>query len=350
MSDSTFSNNSLLLAVESTLTDVSTITKVFAATEAVITSAWSKVATYSLFVPTSGNYISADLQAIGNFGTSDFKISFWCNILRAGSSNSMPFVDTRDTGSSATGIVLYTNTSGKLEILSNSTVLATGTTTFTFNADHFIELERTGTTLKCFLGGTQEFSITNSTNFTDQSFAVGSFNDARGNANWGFAGYINVLQIKKGVGGNTTTYTPPTSISGYTRAAFTDTISESLAITNWRVTATKCKDGSFVDSTLTGEGGSSYSLLAFTLAPCNITAAPKIDSAWLASKSFLINTYICAVAPDSHPHIWQCSTAGTSGATEPTWNLSGTTSDSGVTWTYIAPLVNPITLGPKIPT
>lgn len=37
------------------------------------------------------------------------------------------------------------------------------------------------------------------------------------------------------------------------------------------------------------------------------------------------------------------------GVTEPTWNLYGTTADNTVTWTYIGPIPNPVTIGPKIP-
>lgn len=37
------------------------------------------------------------------------------------------------------------------------------------------------------------------------------------------------------------------------------------------------------------------------------------------------------------------------GSVEPTWNLLGNTTDNNITWTYVAPLTDPISIGPKLP-
>jgi hypothetical protein len=132
---------------------------------------------------------------------------------------------------------------------------------------------------------------------------------------------------------------------------FSGNISESLSITNWRISAHSVASGAFVGSTLSGESVTAYSIRYYGDSQlCNLTLSPKVDYAWSAAKSASLGDYVVAANPDATPHIWKCTTAGTTHATtEPTWNLSGTTTDNTVTWTYIAPLVNPISLGCKIP-
>lgn len=53
---------------------------------------------------------------------------------------------------------------------------------------------------------------------------------------------------------------------------------------------------------------------------------------WQASTAYIVGQLI----QDSNGNFQRCTTAGTSGATAPTWALSSTTSDSGVTWTFYA--------------
>ena len=95
--------------------------------------------------------------------------------------------------------------------------------------------------------------------------------------------------------------------------------------------------------------GSSYSVTVASDDAVMVTLSPKIDGIWRASRSIPLDFYVVSTTPDTTPHLWKCTTAGITGSTEPTWNLSGTTTDGTVTWTYIAPLVDPVTIGPKIP-
>jgi hypothetical protein len=132
--------------------------------------------------------------------------------------------------------------------------------------------------------------------------------------------------------------------------SFSGTITESLGITDWLVIATDSVTGALVGSTFSGEGGASYLIELTAKRLCNLAISPRVHYAWSNAKSASLGDYVVAVNPDATPHIWKCTTAGaTHATTEPTWNLSGTTTDNTVTWTYIAPLVNPISLGCKIP-
>jgi hypothetical protein len=130
----------------------------------------------------------------------------------------------------------------------------------------------------------------------------------------------------------------------------TGNIVESLPITDWRVTAFKCSDGSFAGTTTTS--GTSYTVNCNTLDACNIVLAPKVDYGWQANKVATVGDCVVAANPDATPHLFKVTDVtgdARLGASEPTYNLSGTTTSGNVTLTYVAPLIDPITLGPKFP-
>jgi hypothetical protein len=62
---------------------------------------------------------------------------------------------------------------------------------------------------------------------------------------------------------------------------------------------------------------------------------PLASGTWKATKAFALNAKI----GDSNSNLQKATTAGTSGAAEPTWNttVGGTTTDGTVTWTNLGP-------------
>ncbi len=82
--------------------------------------------------------------------------------------------------------------------------------------------------------------------------------------------------------------------------------------------------------------------------PCVLVCRPDVSAVWLASTAYVVGDYVLATDPETNNHIWQCTTAGTSGGTEPTWNFTGTTTDNTVTWTEIDHLPDPAVLSPKL--
>lgn len=126
-------------------------------------------------------------------------------------------------------------------------------------------------------------------------------------------------------------------------------ILESLGITNWLVVATDACTGESIASAFSGENGGNYYIETYEPRLANLTLSPRVDYRWSAAKVTALNDYVVAVNPDATPHIWKCTTAGTTHATEPTWNLSGTTVDNTAIWTHVAPLINPVSLGCKMP-
>ena len=80
--------------------------------------------------------------------------------------------------------------------------------------------------------------------------------------------------------------------------------------------------------------------------------ATDIYPAWIASNVYALNATLTTAYPNSY--LQKVTTAGTSGATVPTWNntLGGTTTDGTVVWTnqgYVAPPILTYTLGVPMP-
>lgn len=129
---------------------------------------------------------------------------------------------------------------------------------------------------------------------------------------------------------------------------FAGNIIESTDITDWRINVTKASDGTLLTTDIFT--GTTYSIAPHDAAACIITILPKINYSWTAGKVTALNDFVVATNTTTTPHLWKCTTAGTThSTTEPTWNLSSTTTDNTTIWTYVAKLVNPITIGPKVP-
>lgn len=80
-------------------------------------------------------------------------------------------------------------------------------------------------------------------------------------------------------------------------------ITESLAITDWRVSALACGTGNLAGDTLVS--GSTYSLGTDTLEPCNVVLSPRIDAKWNPSTNYALNAYIVPSDPDASQRIYK---------------------------------------------
>jgi hypothetical protein len=60
-------------------------------------------------------------------------------------------------------------------------------------------------------------------------------------------------------------------------------------------------------------------------------------AAWAASNAYALGTVILPTSSNAGGFIFVCTTAGTSGSSQPTWSqtIGGTNADSGVTWTNL---------------
>jgi len=131
------------------------------------------------------------------------------------------------------------------------------------------------------------------------------------------------------------------------RGTFSGNITESLAITAWILTATKCSDGTFAGTSIST--GTTYTLDVNTTELCNIQIAQKVNYPWSANKVAALNEFVVTSNPETAPHLFKVTTVGAFAATEATWNLSGTTTQGTAVLTYVGPLVSPRILTAKIP-
>jgi hypothetical protein len=145
----------------------------------------------------TGDYLTLANNAAFNPGTGDFSIQCWVyHTAAAGTLNS--YFTSVGNG----GVILYRSTAGKLVLGKLGTAdYATSTNNIPVNAWTFVAASRSGTTLKLFINGVEEASVTNSVDFTASTgdFAIGAFNSTT----YPMTGYISDLRFVKG--------TPPAS-------------------------------------------------------------------------------------------------------------------------------------------
>lgn len=300
----------------------------------------------------AGSYFTFPDEIDLEFEAGDFTIEFRVHMTDV--TTSQQGLLTKSGPASYGAFAFYAGAGGAITLDSSSNGgawdIASGKAVGTCTAGvwHAVALTRSGTTFRTYFDGTKVSEWTSASglhNGTHDVF-IGSFG---GNSTYSAVDtYFAEIRFTKGYARYTgTSYTVATeSFAPYTLAG---NIYEDFDITDWNVAAYRCSDGVKLDLVVSTDG--TYSVIAGGVEPYNIMLSPKIDYSWSASKVAVSGDYVVAANPDTTPHIWKCTTGGTTHATtEPTWNLSGTTSDGTVTWTYLAPLVNPVVLGPKVPT
>jgi len=228
-------------------------------------------------------------------------------------------------------------------------VTAAHQTAVTANAWHHVAFTRSGTNCNTFLDGVKSTTTnTSSETFGATRFIIGASTDSQGDP---FKGWIDEVRITNGYCRYTANFTPSVTEFEAYMAQVSGNISESLGIASWRVSAHKCATGLRVGTAVAT--GSTYTVDVASSDPVNITLSPKIDYKWSTSKVAVLGDFCVPSAPDTTPRLYECTTAGTtSSTTEPTWPSSGTVADGAgaLVWTFVADLVDPKCLGPKIPT
>lgn len=332
-----------------TFTDNATTPKTITAVgNAQIDTAQSKFGGASASFDGTGDYLTCGGSSEFSFGTSDFTVEMFVRFAAKGAYKSL--YDTRPTSGTTNYLIISLDVTGVYLTCQTSGNTITGTTNLAVDTWYHVAATRAGTSMKLFIDGAQEGGAA-----TDSStITIGASRPvigANGNtlSSYNFSGWIDEVRVTKGIARYTSNFTPAISAYPDCMGQLTGNITESLGITNWSISALQCNSTTAITTT-SGEAGTTYTLNFPVIKPNVIVIAPKIDYAWSAGKTTVSGDYVVAVNPDATPHLWKCTTAGTTHATtEPTWNLSGTTTDNTTTWTYVAPLVNPVTLGPRIP-
>ena len=195
----------------------------------------------------TGDYLTLADNVAFEPGTGDFAITGWVYHTTAAGSLNVYFAHTTN------GLSFYRNSSGKLEIAQDGVAaLATSTNNVPVNAWSYVEASRSGTSLKLFINGAQEASVTNSTNLAGTG-SVGIGATAAGGST--FTGYFSGWRLVKGSAGNTAAYTPPTAppttitntslLLNYTNAGIYDAAAKNdlETVGNAQVSTTQAKFG-----------------------------------------------------------------------------------------------------------
>jgi hypothetical protein len=124
----------------------------------------------------------------------------------------------------------------------------------------------------------------------------------------------------------------------YVLAGLSGLIVEGSAIDTWVISVSMCADNTSA-GTVTSTGAT-YSLTPTQNGIARVTCSPKVDYSWTASRTATVGDFCVGINP---LNLFRCTTGGTTGTVEPSWPTSGTISDNSAVWTFVAPLVNPIT-------
>jgi hypothetical protein len=135
------------------------------------------------------------------FGTGDFTLEMWAYFTSVASFPTL--TDSRSSTGSTAGFNLGLSTA-KVQLYTTSQLLI-GSSTLSTNTWYHIAVTRASGTLKIWLNGVQDATVSNSTNWSDQTFVVG----ATPTPNNYMTGYIDDLRITKGVARYTATFTVP---------------------------------------------------------------------------------------------------------------------------------------------
>ena len=172
-----------------------------------ISTAQQKFGTASLDCTSSStDAINIDTNADFGFGTGDFTIDFW--IYQNATGNNKTFLDMRKANDSDVALSLQEVSGATIDVEISGSAVITGTQTLTQNVWHHIALTREGSTLRLFVDGVADGSVTNSTDLgLDAPFRLGDKHDNTG----GIPAFFDEVRVQKGVAKYTAAFTPATT-------------------------------------------------------------------------------------------------------------------------------------------
>jgi len=172
---------------------------------------------YSNYFDGSGDYLNVATNAAFNFGTGDATVEFWFNAVGAQPGNYPGIVSSSDYNTSGSASIRYSNTGYSQKIFmylngGGDPVIASASTV-AYGIWTHVAIVRQGTSLKIYLNGTQDASVTISAslgfNLGYGELRVGRGFDVDGAGGY-FNGYLSNLRLVKGTAVYTTNFTPPT--------------------------------------------------------------------------------------------------------------------------------------------
>ena len=172
-----------------------------------ISTAQQKFGTSSLDCTSSStDAINIDANANFGFGTGDFTIDFW--VYQTSTSNNKTFLDMRKANDSDVALSLQEKSGAVIDVEISGSAVITGAQALTVNTWHHVALSREGSTLRLFVDGIADGSVSNSTDLgLDAPFRLGDKHNNTG----GFSLFFDEVRVQKGVAKYTAAFTPPTA-------------------------------------------------------------------------------------------------------------------------------------------
>ena len=174
--------------------------------DAQISTAQKKFGTASLLLDGTGDYVSLASSNDFGFGTGSFSINFWVRLDTIGGT-AQNLLDMRAGSASDTAVRLYT-TSGNLYFDVGGTAQITANSALSATTFHYIAIDRSGTSTKLFVDGTQVGTYSDSNNYGNiKPLVIGAAFDGSDATD----GHIDDFRIIKGASIYQSAFTAPTS-------------------------------------------------------------------------------------------------------------------------------------------
>jgi len=190
-----------------TFTDFSESPKTLSGSgDAKLSTAVKKFGTASLALDGTGDILTSTSNGY-TFGTDDFTVECWVYSTEAiaTADNGVFQIGNSLSNPNMTGIAMALNSG--VPVIYSGGLQHNGSTAPVINTWHHMAMARSGTTLKMFLDGVEQVSVTNSSNLTANQLMLGAYY----NTQYPWQGYIDEFRITKGVARYATAFTPPTA-------------------------------------------------------------------------------------------------------------------------------------------
>lgn len=171
-----------------------------------ISTTQSKFGGSSLFFDGNADALLAPSIPINALGTEDFTIEAWIRWSSVPNSGANYAYFFAIGGNNVNGMGLYVQ-NGKIKLWNTAEVLA-GSTTLSTNTWYHVALVRSSGTVKLYLNGTQDGTVSMSSNLTGGVVNLGYWYNIS-DLNY-FSGYMDDFRITRGYARYTANFTPPT--------------------------------------------------------------------------------------------------------------------------------------------
>jgi hypothetical protein len=161
----------------------------------------------------AGDYLQVGASADFVFGSGDFTIDTWIKIQSNDGYHDRIISNGPD--GAAGGWQFIVNSGSHALCFGNSPCsVASASTNLHDNAWHHVAVVRSGTTLRLFVDGNQEASVTDATNYSrNAALIMGAYYDAP-NDSGNYLGGMDELRVSKGIARWTANFTPPSTPYG----------------------------------------------------------------------------------------------------------------------------------------